>query len=230
MSSDDQKRAAALAALEFVEPGMKLGLGTGTTAGHFIDCLAARVREGWELECVPTSQQTARQARSLGIMLTTLEEAPRLDLAVDGADELDDRLDLIKGGGGALLREKIVAVAARRMLVIADASKQVTTLGKFPLPVEILPFGAAATASRIGQALGELGRDVSPALRIRGGRPFITDNGNHIVDCALGRIEEPAQLAALLSAIPGVVGHGLFVGIASIAIVGTPGGVRTLRR
>jgi ribose 5-phosphate isomerase A len=227
---DEQKRAAALAALEFVAPGMKLGLGTGSTAKHFIDCLAGRVKEGLHVECVPTSETTARQARSLGIALVTLDDATLLDLTVDGADEIDDRLDLIKGGGGALLREKIVAASSRRMIVIADASKQVKTLGRFPLPVEILPFGAAATIMRIGQMLRELGHELTLQLRTRDGRMFITDHGNHIVDCPLERIGQPARLAGLLSGIPGVVGHGLFIGMADTAIIGTSDGVHTFRR
>ncbi|MDP9138799.1 MAG: ribose-5-phosphate isomerase RpiA [Pseudomonadota bacterium] len=229
MTSDDQKRAAALAALEFVEPGMKLGLGTGSTAAHFIDLLGDRAK-GWALICVPTSEKTARQARKRGLVLTTLDETPRLDLTVDGADELDDRLDLIKGGGGALLREKIVAASSRQMIVIADGAKQVAMLGRFPLPVEIVPFGAAVTIARIGTALRPMGRHVLPALRMRDGQPFVTDNGNYVVDLALERIERPADLAALLSGTPGVVEHGLFIGMASIAIIGAADGVRILRR
>ncbi len=232
MTSDDQKRAAALAALEFVEPGMRLGLGTGSTASHFIDGLGARLRndKGLKLACVPTSERTARQAERLGIALTTLDETPCLDLTVDGADELDDRLDLIKGGGGALMREKIVAASSRRMIVIADASKRVKTLGRFPLPVEVLRFGASATALKIGEALGRMGRPVAPTLRMHDGEPFISDNGNLIVDCAIDRIADPAGLATLLSGIPGVVDHGLFIGMASMAIIGTSDGVRMLKR
>jgi ribose 5-phosphate isomerase A len=230
MTRDEQKRAAAEAALEFVEPGMKLGLGTGSTASHFVDFLGKRIRQGLQVECVPTSERTACQARRLGIALTTLENAPVLDLAIDGADEIDHRLDLIKGGGGSLVREKIVAASSRRMIVIADASKQVETLGRFALPVEIVAFGATTTARRIAEALAAAGMPCRVTMRVDGGKTFITDNGNRIVDCALARIEQPARLAALLSEIPGVVGHGLFLGMAQMAIIGTPAGVRTLRR
>jgi ribose 5-phosphate isomerase A len=230
MTGDEQKRAAAEAALEFVEPGMKLGLGTGSTASHFVDFLGEQVRQGLKVECVPTSERTARRARAHGIELITLEEAPVLDLTIDGADELDDRLDLIKGGGGSLVREKIVAASSRRMIVIADASKKVETLGRYPLPVEIVEFGATSTARRIATALDGAGLSARITIRLGDGGTFKTDNGNCIVDCALDRIDRPQRLAALLSDIPGVVGHGLFLGMAHMAILGTPAGVRTLRR
>lgn len=220
MTAEAQKRAAAEEALRHVEPGMSLGLGTGSTASIFVSLLgAARL----DVLCVPTSETTRRQAESLGIRLSTLDDTTNLDLTVDGADEIDGKLRLIKGGGGALLREKIVAAASRRMIVIADASKKVETLGSFPLPVEIVPFGLKSTLRKAEQAVG--GR---VTLRMRGGCPFVTDNGNHIADCAIGRIEMPEQLASALTAVPGVVEHGLFLGMASLAILGTPEGVMIL--
>lgn len=209
---------------------MKLGLGTGSTAKHFVDGLGRRVKEGLDVTCVPTSEATRQQAESLGIKLSTLDETPQLDLTVDGADELDGSLNLIKGGGGALLREKIVATSSKRMIVIADASKRVKTLGAFPLPIEIVPFGVKATAWKIERIFAHLGLKGPMTLRVRDSRPFVTDNGNLIVDCALGKIEEPAKLSAHLSGIPGVVEHGLFIGVAALALIGTPGGVVSAER
>jgi ribose 5-phosphate isomerase A len=222
------KKAAAEAALALVKSGMKLGLGTGSTARHFVDGVGRLVREGYDLACVPTSEQTRAQAESLGIPLTTLEEQPHLDLCVDGADELDDHLNLIKGGGGALLREKIVATSSHRMVVIADASKHVRMLGAFPLPVEVVRFGVKATSWKIDRALQAAGCQGAMTLRVRDGKPFVTDNGNLIIDCALGRIPDPARLAGLLAVTPGVVDHGLFIGIATHAFVATPEGVKSL--
>jgi ribose 5-phosphate isomerase A len=206
---EDMKRAAAAAALELVEGGMRLGLGTGSTAWHFVDLLGARVAAGLDVICVPTSERTRAQAESLGIPLTTLEEAPELDLAVDGADEIDPRLDLIKGGGGALLREKIVAAASRRMVVIADASKCVERLGAFPLPIEVNLFGIGATARLVDA----------------NGAPFLTDGGHAILDCALGAIPDAAELQRRLLLVPGVVETGLFVGICDRAYIAGPDGV-----
>jgi ribose 5-phosphate isomerase A len=228
VTPDELKKAAALAAVAHVKPGMKLGLGTGSTAKHFVDALAEKVKEGWDLLCVPTSEATRKQAESLGLSLTTLDETPVLDLTVDGADELDGSLRLIKGGGGALLREKIVASSSRKMIVIADDSKKVASLGKFPLPVEVVGFGLRATAIKIDQAFAWTGNEGPVTLRIRDGKPFVTDNGNVILDCALGRIQNAEKLAAALSSIPGVVDHGLFIGMASLAIVAGEGGVETL--
>lgn len=230
MTSDHLKKAAALAAVAHVSSGMKLGLGTGSTAKHFVDGVGEKVKQGWDLVCVPTSETTRRQAESLGIKLTTLDETPVLDITVDGADELDDQLRLIKGGGGALLREKIVASSSRKMIVIADASKKVATLGKFPLPVEVVPFGLKATAIKIDQAFAWTRNAGPTTLRIRDGKPFVTDNGNVILDCALGRIENVEKLAAALSSIPGVVDHGLFIAMASLAIIAGENGVETLQR
>jgi ribose 5-phosphate isomerase A len=208
---------------------MRLGLGTGSTAAHFVDLLGARVREGLEVVCVPTSERTRAQAESLGIPLSTLDETPQLDLTVDGADEFDAALRLIKGGGGALLREKIVAAASTRMFVIADATKEAHTLGAFPLPVEIDRFGARSTMLHIERAARGLGL-VGP-LTVReaapGGR-FITDGGHYIVDCAFGAIDDPEALSARLSAIPGVVDHGLFIGLATAIFIAGAEGVRII--
>jgi ribose 5-phosphate isomerase A len=228
VNPDEQKRAAAKAALHYVKPGMKLGLGTGSTAKHFVDCIGDIVKVGFEVLCVPTSETTRKQAESLGIPLTTLDETPELDLAVDGADEIDPHLNLIKGGGGALIREKIVATAARRMVVIADESKLVETLGAYPLPIEVIGFGVKATAFKIDRACRHSGCEGPITLRIRDGKPFVTDNGNLILDCALRRIPDAPKLAALLSGIPGIADHGLFIGIASLAILGTSSGLKTI--
>jgi ribose 5-phosphate isomerase A len=230
MNPDDLKKAAAEAALVHIASGMKLGLGTGSTAKHFVDAIGRKVKEGWDLVCVPTSETTRKQAESLGVRLTTLDETPVLDVTIDGADEIDGQLRLIKGGGGALLREKIVASSSRKMIVIADASKKVSVLGKFPLPVEVVAFGIKATAIKIDQAFAWTRNEGPVNLRMRDGKPFVTDNGNVILDCALGRIENVEKLAAALSSIPGVVDHGLFIGLASLAIIAGENGVETLTR
>ena len=225
-SNDDPKRAAAADALRLVAPGMRLGLGTGSTARHFVDLLAAEVAQGLDVLCAPTSDATRAQAQRLGIPLTTLDETPELDLTVDGADELDGALRLIKGGGGALLREKIVAAASRAMVVIADASKEVETLGRFPLPVEVVRFGLEATRRRVAAAARASGAEGELVLRrAASGEPFVTDNGNFILDCHFGALKEPDALAARLSAAPGVVEHGLFIGLCSGAIVAGPNGI-----
>jgi ribose 5-phosphate isomerase A len=230
MSADELKSAAAHAALGLIQPGMRVGLGTGSTASHFIEALACKHRAGMEIACVPTSETTRRLAESLGLPLTTLDETPMLDVTVDGADEIDSDLRLIKGGGGALLREKIVATSSRRMIVIADHAKRVDTLGKFPLPVELVPFGAGSTLAKIEAAARRAGCSGSIALRRRSEKLFLTDNGNVIADCGFGRIPDPESLAAALSAVPGVVDHGLFIGIAALAIIAAPSGIETLQR
>jgi ribose 5-phosphate isomerase A len=231
MDAEACKRAAAARALDLVRPGMRVGLGTGSTAAHFVDLLGARVRAGLDIIAVPTSEATRTQAAGLGIPLTTLEETPELDITIDGADEIAPDLTLIKGGGGALLREKIVAAASARMVVIADASKWVETLGRFPLPIEIAPFGAAATLRAVERALAEAG---CPApLRVRSaqnGHAFVTDGGHWLLDAPLGRIVDPPALAARLSRIAGVMEHGLFIGLARTAIVAGPEGVRLIER
>ena len=220
---EQMKQKAALRALEDVRDGMKLGLGTGSTARYFVDGLGAQVAEGLNVVCVPTSEATRQQAESLGIKLAPLDELKRLDLTVDGADELDDALRLIKGGGGALLREKIVAAASDKMIVIADDSKKVATLGAFDLPVEVNMFSHGATAAAIADALAATGNQ--GAMNLRGGAdPFITDGGHYIYDCALGAINDAEGLAQALLNVPGVVEHGLFLGYATAAILaGTDG-------
>ncbi len=229
MSADLWKQQASERALDYLVDGMKLGLGTGSTAAKFVDLVGERVKAGLELTCVPTSEATRAQAEGLGIPLTTLEETPALDLTVDGADELDGRLRLIKGGGGALLREKIVAVASKRMIVIADASKRVATLGKFPLPVEVVRFGLATTREQVVAGAAKAGCRGDVELRLgKDGQPFVTDGGNCILDCRFGRIERPEMLDEALKRVPGVVENGLFLGIASLAIVAGPDGVVVL--
>ncbi|MDA8725999.1 ribose-5-phosphate isomerase RpiA [Alphaproteobacteria bacterium] len=220
---EQMKQKAALRALEEVRDGMKLGLGTGSTARYFVDGLGAQVADGLEVVCVPTSEATRAQAESLGVKLAPLDDLKRLDLTVDGADELDDALRLIKGGGGALLREKIVAAASDRMIVIADDSKKVATLGAFDLPVEVNMFSHGATAAAIADALAATGN--AGAINLRGGDdPFITDGGHYIYDCALGAINDAEGLAQALLNVAGVVEHGLFLGYATAAILaGTDG-------
>lgn len=231
MSADLHKRAAAARAMDFVRPGMRLGLGTGSTAKHFVEVLGERVRDGLDVIAVPTSEATREQAERCGIRLTTLDEMPALDLTVDGADEIGPDLALIKGGGGALLREKIVASASARMIVIADESKYVGHLGTFPLPVEIAPFGAGATQAALQKAIAACG--LSGALNLRRakeGHAFVTDGGHWIIDAALGRIDRPAELADALVAVPGIMEHGLFINLAQLAIIGGPDGVRIVER
>jgi ribose 5-phosphate isomerase A len=231
MDVEAQKRAAAARAIEFVRPGMRLGLGTGSTAKHFVDLLAERVRGGLDVVAVPTSEVTRAQADSLGITLTTLDETPELDLTIDGADEIAPDLTLIKGGGGALLREKIVAAASAGMLVIADQSKWVQNLGRFPLPIEIAPFGAAATRRAVEAATAAAGcPGAAPIRRAANGHAFVTDGGHWLLDAQLQRIPDPKTLAARLAAVPGVMEHGLFIGLARTAIVAGPGGVRLIER
>jgi ribose 5-phosphate isomerase A len=228
---DELKRQAASRALEFVTSGMRLGLGTGSTAKHFIELLGARVQNGLDVVGVPTSEATRADALRCGIALTTLDEVDRLDLTVDGADEVDPHLNLIKGGGGALLREKIVAAASDRMIVIADDSKWVEALGRFPLPIEVIPFGLGATRRAIGKAFADCGISGQIALRNgRDGHVFVTDGGHWIVDAHLGRIADAPRLAQSLGSIPGVVEHGLFIGLASMAMLAGPQGIRIVER
>jgi len=229
MSPDDLKRQAAERALAHVRPGMKIGLGTGSTAAKFVDLLGRAVRDGLDVVGVPTSETTRQQAAQLGIRLAALDDHPFLDLTVDGADEIDPQLRLIKGGGGALLREKIVAMASDRMIVIADASKLVQQLGRFPLPVEVVPFGLAATRQMAELVASDVGCTGEIRLRTgRDGKPFTTDGGHYILDCAFGNIPEPESLAEALSFVPGVVDTGLFLGIADLVIVAGPDGVEEL--
>jgi ribose 5-phosphate isomerase A len=231
MDIEAQKRQAAGLAVEWVRPGMRLGLGTGSTAKHFVELLAERVRGGLRVVGVPTSETTRAQAESLGVPLTTLDETPELDLTVDGADEIGPDLTLIKGGGGALLREKIVAAASARMVVIADESKWVKTLGRFPLPIEVMPFGLAATRRAVEAAAAVAGCPGPAALRQgKDGHAFVTDGGHWILDASLERIVDAKSLAAQLSIIPGVVEHGLFIGMAQAVILAGPAGARVVER
>src|ERR1700737_3957137 len=228
---DGLKGQAAARALEHVRNGMKLGLGTGSTAKHFVELLGERVRGGLNVIGVPTSEATRADALRGGIPLTTLDDIDRLDLTVDGAGEIDPPLNASKGGGGALLREKIVAAASDRMIVIADDSKWVEVLGRFPLPVEVVPFGLAATRRAIGKAFAESG--VSGHMVVRKGKDghvFVTDGGHWIVDAHLGRIPDAPRLAGLLTSIPGVVEHGLFIGLASTAVLAGSQGIRVVER
>ena len=226
-----EKRAAAEAAALRVADGMVVGLGTGSTAEAFLELLAPRVRGGLALDCVATSERTAAKARTLGIPLGDLDALAPLDLTIDGADEADRDLNLIKGGGAALLREKIVAASSKRMVVVADESKLVARLGKFPLPVEIVLFGHAATAARIKSQCAALGYpDMSIQPRTQNGAPVRTDSGNVIYDCAFGAINDAAKLAAALSGVPGVVEHGLFIGIATTLLIAHPGEVEVIQR
>lgn len=223
------KRLAAARAVDLVRPGMRLGLGTGSTAAHFVALLGERVAQGLKVVGVPTSERTREQALSLNIPLSTLDETPELDLTIDGADEFDPQLRLIKGGGAALLREKIVAAASARMVVVTDRSKQVAMLGNFPLPVEVDRFGLESTRRHVlaaGQATGCTGE---VRLRMNGqGQVLVTDGGHAILDCVFGRIPDADALARLLNAIPGVVEHGLFIGMAKAVIVADASGVEVI--
>jgi ribose 5-phosphate isomerase A len=226
--SESLKRSAAEAALDFVEDGMRLGLGSGSTAAHFVRLLGRRVAAGLTVVGVPTSRDTEALAKESGVPLTTLEEIGEVDLDIDGADEIGPSLSLIKGGGGALLREKIVATASRRMIVIADASKQVATLGAFPLPIEIVIFGVSVTKRAVENAAADLGLSGQISLRQNGGKPFVTDCGNYLIDASFGRIRDPEALADRLDGIPGVVEHGLFLGLADLALVASTEGIARL--
>ncbi len=227
MDVEALKRAAAARAVDFVQSGMKVGLGTGTTAHFFTQLLGERVRGGLQVVGVPSSERTRQEAEKYGVPLTTFDQAPLLDMTVDGADEVAPDLSLIKGGGGALLHEKIVATASKRMIVIADESKWVAALGRHPLPIEIIPFGFAPTLRLIEAAATDCGSPGPIALRKGAdGHAFVTDSGHWIVDAALQRITDPRSLACRLAEIPGVVEHGLFLGIAHTAILAGPQGVR----
>ena len=220
-----EKQAAGEAAAALVEDGMVVGLGTGSTAAAFVRALAARQLD---ITCVCTSEATAELARRLGMKLAELGETRDIDLTVDGADEIGPGLSLIKGGGAALLREKLVWEASRRCVVIADAAKRVPVLGRFPLPIEVVAFGHKTTALRICDALAECDIGAAPRLRLKDGQPVKTDNGNLIYDAACGRIEEPAALGAALKSVTGVVDHGLFLDLADQALIGHAGGVQVV--
>ena len=225
MANDQEKQAAARASLKFVHDGNVVGLGTGSTAAYAVRFLAERVRSGLKIRGIPTSSATRELAASLGIPLITFDDVQQIDVTIDGADEFDPQLQLIKGGGGALLREKIVASASRQLVIVADASKQVRVLGKFPLPVEVVPFAQALVAKRIAalRAKPKLRQDAS-------GNPFVTDEGHHILDCSFGAIPDPRGLARTLDAMPGVVDHGLFINLASVVLLARRGEVTEIRR
>jgi ribose 5-phosphate isomerase A len=223
--SDVEKEAAARASLRFVRDGDVIGLGTGSTAAYAVRFLGEQVRAGLKIRGIPTSVHTKELATSLGIPLTTLDEFQQIDVDVDGADEFDPQLHLIKGGGGALLREKIIASASRQVVIIADSSKQVAVLGKFPLPVEVIPFAQSLVAKRI-TALGAIVKVRQDAK----GNPFVTDEGHHILDCSFGQIPDPPALARKLSDMPGVVEHGLFIDLATVVLCAKGENVAEFRR
>jgi ribose 5-phosphate isomerase A len=224
MAHDQEKHATGVAAAGFVRDGDVVGLGTGSTAFYAVQVLGERVQAGLKIRGIPTSSKTRDQAISLGIPLTTFDEVQQIDVTIDGADEFDPNLQLIKGGGGALLREKIVASASRQFVVITDSSKQVPVLGKFPLPVEVIAFAEALVAKKI-MALG-----ASVKIRQLNGVPFVTDEGHHILDCSFGQIPDPPALARKLSDIPGIVEHGLFIDMASVVLLASGQEVKELRR
>jgi ribose 5-phosphate isomerase A len=232
MSADDQKKLAGEAAAALIEAGMTVGLGTGSTAAWFVKALGARGLAG--LKCVATSTATAELAKSVGLKVVDLDKigsgAESIDITVDGADEIGPELALIKGGGAALLREKLVWEASLRCVVIADAAKAVTMLGRFPLPIEVVPFGHTTTAGRIADALAWCDIGAEPKLRMKDGQPVRTDNGNLIYDAACRRIEDPGLLAEALKSLTGVVDHGLFLGLADEALIGTDQGIERRTR
>lgn len=230
MDARQLKIEAARVALENVEAGMKLGIGTGSTAEEFVRLLAERIESGLQIQAVPTSERTAGLCVELGVPIFSLDELPHLDLTIDGADEVDGDLRIIKGGGGALLREKIVASASDELIVIADESKIVDVLGQFPLPIEINPFGLAVTRIAIESAASSLGLNGPIELRKDRDVPFKTDGGHYILDASFGRIPDAEALANALQAIPGVVEHGLFLNMASTAIIAGSSGIRTMKK
>jgi ribose 5-phosphate isomerase A len=228
MTADEQKKAVGDAAMRYIKDGMKVGLGTGSTAAWFVKSVAAAVTGGMKLTLVSTSVQTTQLAQSLGLTIKDINEVGTLDVCVDGADEVGPGLSLIKGGGGALLREKLIWEQAKTCVVIADAGKVVQVLGKFALPVEVEPFAHKGTVNRISDVLAEFDIAMLPVLRKKDGQPFVTDGGNLIFDIACGQIEDPAGLAHALKSVTGVVDHGLFLDLAEVALIGGPDGVRTL--
>jgi ribose 5-phosphate isomerase A len=225
MANDQEKEAAARASLRFVKEGQVVGLGTGSTAAHFIRLLGELVKDGLKIRGIPTSERSRDLAQSVGIPLTTLDECQEIAVTVDGADEVDPKLRLIKGGGGAMLREKIVASATKQLVIVADATKRVPILGKFPLPVEVIPFAQALVAKRISG----LGAKIQPRIG-DDGKTFVTDENNHILDCSFGEIRDADGLARELSDMPGVVEHGLFIGMATCVILANGSEIVELRR
>jgi ribose 5-phosphate isomerase A len=224
MANENEKELTGRAAAQLVRDGDVVGLGTGSTAYFTVIALGERVKAGLKIIGIPTSVKTADLARAVGIPLTTLDEHPEIDITIDGADEIDPQLRMIKGGGGALLREKVVASASKKMVVITDSAKVVPVLGKFPLPVEVIAFARAVVEKKIASLGG------SPKLRTKpDGSPYVTDNGNQILDCSFGKIADPPALALALSNTPGIAEHGLFIGLASIALVGRGDRVEEMR-
>jgi ribose 5-phosphate isomerase A len=225
MANDQEKEAAARASLRFVKDGDIVGLGSGSTAARAVRLLGEQVQSGLKIRGIPTSSETRELAASLGIPLITFDEVQQIDVTIDGADEVDPQLRLIKGGGGALLREKIVASASRQLVIVADSSKQVSVLGRFPVPVEVITFAQPLIKVKI-EAMG-----VSVRLRLSaGGSPFVTDEGNHILDCMYDQIPDPVALARTLSDMPGIVEHGLFINMASVVLIAKDDKVTELRR
>jgi ribose 5-phosphate isomerase A len=224
MANEEEKEAAGRAAAKLVRDGDIVGLGTGSTAYFAVVALGERVKDGLKIIGIPTSVGTADLARAVGIPLTTLDEHPEIDITIDGADEVDPKLNLIKGGGGALTREKVIATASKKMVVVADSGKVVSVLGKFPLPVEVIAFARTVVERKI------VSLDGLPKLRLKpDGSPYLTDNGNEILDCGFGKIADPPALARELRGTPGVVEHGLFIGLAKLAIVGRGNSVEEIR-
>ena len=224
MTEDEQKQMAAAAAVDHIRDGMVVGLGTGSTAAKMVDLVGARVKDGLEIIAVPTSEATAAQARGLGIKVVGLDEVSVIDLTIDGTDEVDPEMRLVKGGGGAHLREKIVASLSDKMIVIAENKKMVDQLGAFKLPVEVIPFAADALMPKM-EALG-----AEPTIRMNGDVPFRTDENNLIIDCAFGKIADPEAIALTLSLMPGVVEHGLFIDMADLVLIGTDEGVKSFEK
>jgi ribose 5-phosphate isomerase A len=225
MANEAEKEAAGRAAAKLVRDGDIVGLGTGSTAYFMVLALGERVKSGLKIIGIPTSVHTGDLARSVGIPLTTLDEHPEIDITIDGADEVDPQLNLIKGGGGALTREKVIASASKKMVVVADSSKVVAVLGQFPLPVEVISFARTVVERKI------VSFGASPKLRMKAdGNPFLTDNGNQILDCSFGKIGDPLALAQVLSDTPGIVEHGLFIGLATLALIGRADRVDELRQ
>src|SRR5579863_5613988 len=225
MANDQEKEVAARASLRFVQEGNIVGLGTGSTVAHAVRLLGERVHAGLKIRGIPTSTQTRTLALAAGIPLTTLDDFQQLDVTIDGTDEFDPRLNLIKGGGGALLREKIIASASKQLVIIADSSKQVATLGKFPLPVEVIAFAEALVAKKITALGAKVQRRQSAD-----NKPYITDEGHHILDCDFGQIPDPPALARVLSDMPGLVEHGLFIGMATVVLIAKGDEVQEFRR
>lgn len=228
MTSDEQKKAVGDAAMRYIKDGMKVGLGTGSTAAWFVKAIAQGVQDGMKLTLVSTSVQTTQLAQSVGLSIKDINDVGTLDVCVDGADEVGPGLALIKGGGGALLREKLIWEQARTCVVIADSGKVVDTLGKFALPVEVEPFAHKGTVNRISDVLAEFDIAMLPVLRKKDGQAFVTDGGNLIFDIACGRIEDPVGLAHALKSVTGLVDHGLFLDLAEVALIGGTDGVKTL--